>query len=112
MLSAEQPTNCTVKEELKAQWLKSLGYADDKSVIDCDPSASTITFAIDGEQVVRTVVECWTRVMGYHRPVASFNTGKKGEFAERVPFREPVGAPAPERDTRKGHVMRQFLSGI
>ena len=30
----------------------------------------------------------WTRVMGYHRPVASFNIGKKGEHAERVHFRE------------------------
>lgn len=30
--------------------------------------------------------EVWTRVMGYHRPVASFNTGKQGEFAERMPF--------------------------
>lgn len=34
--------------------------------------------------------EIWTRVMGYHRPVSSFNTGKKGEFAERVYFRETV----------------------
>ena len=34
--------------------------------------------------------EIWTRVMGYHRPVSSFNTGKKGEFAERVYFREPA----------------------
>jgi hypothetical protein len=33
--------------------------------------------------------EVWTRVMGYHRPVASFNTGKKGEFAERRHFEEP-----------------------
>jgi hypothetical protein len=33
--------------------------------------------------------EVWTRVMGYHRPVASFNTGKKGEFAERRCFAEP-----------------------
>jgi Anaerobic ribonucleoside-triphosphate reductase len=32
--------------------------------------------------------EVWTRVMGYHRPVASFNTGKKGEFAERLHFEE------------------------
>ncbi|WP_327358555.1 ribonucleoside triphosphate reductase [Streptomyces sp. NBC_01304] len=31
--------------------------------------------------------EVWTRVMGYHRPVASFNIGKKGEHAERLPFR-------------------------
>lgn len=26
--------------------------------------------------------------MGYHRPVASFNTGKRGEFAERRHFEE------------------------
>lgn len=32
--------------------------------------------------------EVWTRVMGYHRPVASFNVGKQGEFAERVHFEE------------------------
>lgn len=34
----------------------------------------------------RQPCEIWTRVMGYHRPVASFNTGKQGEFAERVNF--------------------------
>ncbi len=34
--------------------------------------------------------EVWTRVMGYHRPVSSFNKGKQGEFAERVCFREPA----------------------
>lgn len=28
----------------------------------------------------------WTRVMGYHRPVASFNRGKKGEHKERQHF--------------------------
>ncbi|MFF3976011.1 ribonucleoside triphosphate reductase [Streptomyces sp. NPDC001828] len=38
--------------------------------------------------------EVWTRVMGYHRPVASFNIGKKGEHAERVHFREGAGAVA------------------
>jgi anaerobic ribonucleoside-triphosphate reductase len=32
--------------------------------------------------------EIWTRVMGYHRPVSSFNKGKKGEFAERKFFEE------------------------
>ena len=32
--------------------------------------------------------EVWTRVMGYHRPVSSFNTGKQGEFAERQHFVE------------------------
>lgn len=39
----------------------------------------------------RQLCEVWTRVMGYHRPVASFNIGKKGEHHERCFFRE---APA------------------
>lgn len=30
----------------------------------------------------------YTRVMGYHRPVESFNVGKTGEHAERVKFEE------------------------
>ena len=33
--------------------------------------------------------EVWTRVMGYHRPVTSFNVGKKGEFHERRYFVVP-----------------------
>lgn len=37
----------------------------------------------------RTTCEVWTRVMGYHRPVSSFNKGKRGEYAERVNFAEP-----------------------
>ncbi|MEQ8601630.1 MAG: anaerobic ribonucleoside-triphosphate reductase [Devosia sp.] len=36
----------------------------------------------------RQPCEVWTRVMGYHRPVSSFNRGKKGEFRERRYFRE------------------------
>ncbi len=32
--------------------------------------------------------EVWTRVMGYHRPVSSFNIGKKGEHQERRFFQE------------------------
>jgi hypothetical protein len=36
--------------------------------------------------------EVWTRVMGYHRPVASFNIGKKSEHRERRFFREGCGA--------------------
>ena len=33
--------------------------------------------------------EVWTRVMGYLRPVSSFNTGKQGEFHERTVFVAP-----------------------
>jgi len=40
----------------------------------------------------RQPCEIWTRVMGYHRPVSSFNIGKKGEYKERKFFREPVCA--------------------
>ncbi len=31
----------------------------------------------------------YTRVMGYHRPIESFNIGKKGEHHERIHFEEP-----------------------
>lgn len=30
----------------------------------------------------------YTRVMGYHRPVESFNIGKKGEHSQRKHFSE------------------------
>ena len=40
----------------------------------------------------RQPCEVWTRVMGYHRPVASFNIGKKGEHAERRFFQESFQA--------------------
>lgn len=37
--------------------------------------------------------EIWTRVMGYHRPLSSFNIGKKGEFNERKYFSEHAAQP-------------------
>ena len=40
------------------------------------------------EEHERQRCEVWTRVMGYHRPVASFNIGKQGEFQERTHFEE------------------------
>ncbi len=36
----------------------------------------------------RTRCEVWTRVMGYHRPVSSFNKGKQSEHRERQFFVE------------------------
>ena len=41
------------------------------------------------EDAERTPCEIWTRVMGYHRPIDSFNAGKRAEHAERCYFREP-----------------------
>ena len=45
---------------------------------------------LDDSQRVRC--EIWTRVMGYHRPVTSFNIGKQGEFHERRFFSEQRAA--------------------
>ncbi|AOJ09407.1 hypothetical protein WS71_18850 [Burkholderia mayonis] len=50
-----------------------------------NPTALTAISLSDDE---RQPCEIWTRVMGYHRPVSSFNVGKKGEFHERQYFRE------------------------
>lgn len=36
--------------------------------------------------------QVWTRVMGYFRPVQSFNIGKKGEHRERMMFKENLTA--------------------
>lgn len=40
----------------------------------------------------RQPCEIWSRVMGYCRPVSSWNIGKKGEFAERKYFTERTAA--------------------
>lgn len=48
------------------------------------PLTTPLTLSSDERQPC----EIWTRVMGYHRPMSSFNIGKKGEFHERKYFRE------------------------
>jgi len=63
----------------------------------------SIHAAIDVVDIVlrddeRQPCEVWTRVMGYHRPVASFNVGKKGEHRQRRFFEEAradLGADGP-----------------
>lgn len=49
-----------------------------------DTSCSEIRLNDDERQVC----EVWTRVMGYHRPVSSFNIGKRAEHEERQHFTE------------------------
>ena len=46
---------------------------------------------LEKKQHLRTKCLVYTRVMGYHRPVESFNIGKKGEHKQRVHFRENPG---------------------
>ena len=52
-----------------------------------------LTAAITLTDDERQRCEVWTRVMGYHRPVASFNIGKKGEHLERRFFDEARARP-------------------
>lgn len=57
------------------------------------PSVATNSTPATAPRVIlqnseRQPCEVWTRVMGYHRPVSSFNVGKKGEHKERRFFRE------------------------
>ena len=59
--------------------------------IDCTEQAAEVITLADEE---RQPCEVWTRVMGYHRPVSSFNRGKKSEYAERTCFAEPSGLGA------------------
>ncbi|GLU33676.1 anaerobic ribonucleoside-triphosphate reductase [Trinickia caryophylli] len=60
--------------------------------IDRIQAAPAARIALADEE--RQPCEIWTRVMGYHRPVSSFNTGKKGEFHERKYFVEARTAVA------------------
>ena len=43
---------------------------------------------LDKLQHKRTRCSVWSRVMGYHRPVESFNVGKKQEHTERIFFEQ------------------------
>lgn len=56
--------------------------------VQINPTLEPQTAPIVLRDEERQRCEVWTRVMGYHRPMASFNTGKKGEFHERTYFSE------------------------
>lgn len=43
---------------------------------------------LEANRNLRTKCLVYTRVMGYHRPVESFNIGKKGEHKQRTHFSE------------------------
>ena len=59
------------------------------NTLDMPPLAAEAAPTLRDDE--RQRCEVWTRVMGYHRPVASFNIGKQGEFRERVCFVAPAG---------------------
>jgi hypothetical protein len=47
----------------------------------------------------RTPCEVWSRIMGYHRPVAAWKPGKQAEYRDRRYFREPAMATTPDGRT-------------
>jgi hypothetical protein len=49
-----------------------------------DPPAPTIK---------RIPCEVYSRIVGYVRPVRNWNTGKKQEWKERVPYEQPLCDP-------------------
>ncbi|GLR97414.1 MULTISPECIES: anaerobic ribonucleoside-triphosphate reductase [Bradyrhizobium] len=59
-----------------------------ESIANTTNTDSAVTLSDDERQPC----EVWTRVMGYHRPVSSFNRGKKGEHNERRFFAEARAA--------------------
>lgn len=66
-----------------------------------EPTLTTSAMTLRDDE--RQRCEVWTRVMGYHRPVASFNIGKQGEFSERVYFEQPAALMADAGCGCSGH---------
>ena len=58
---------------------------DANEIEDLDATTMIVTFK-NGEQ--HRLAECYTRVMGYIRPLTEMNIGKKGEHAARKHFTE------------------------
>ena len=56
------------------------------------PSSDPRPLSVSLRDEERQRCEVWTRVMGYHRPVASFNIGKKSEHRVRRFFLESCAA--------------------
>ena len=42
------------------------------------------------EKNKRQPVECFSRAMGFYRPISFFNIGKRAEFEERKTFKEGI----------------------
>ena len=93
---AMKQSGCGQMDFAQTQFLKSKGFAHDKSIVDCSIKDQTVTFD-DG--TVRTVCERWSRTMGYYRPLESWNPGKQQEHRDRRYFREaPLEALALTED--------------
>lgn len=53
-------------------------------------NSTNLKSILELNQEKRTKCLVYTRVMGYHRPVESFNIGKKGEHKQRTYFKQEL----------------------
>lgn len=63
-------------------------------IVDCGDTVCGICDCADEKQIDdedRQPCEVWTRVMGYFRPVAFFNNGKRAEHEQRRFFKTERG---------------------
>ena len=72
----KEPENMEYKQQLKTKELEAKQGLTDRAEI------------LRALQNKRTNCTVWTRVMGYHRPVETFNIGKTQEHKEREYFKE------------------------
>ena len=62
------------------------GMMSDKAVAAAD-EAEAADGAAEGEGVVRVPCQIFSRVMGYLRPLESWNVGKRQEFRDRKVYK-------------------------
>jgi anaerobic ribonucleoside-triphosphate reductase len=67
-------------------------YMNRPSIIESEEQESDtihrVSLSVQIRNEERTECEIWSRVMGYHRPINSYNTGKASEYRDRVPFED------------------------
>lgn len=66
---------------------------------EAPPDGCPADYLTDAE---RQPCEVWSRVMGYCRPVASWNVGKRAEWRERTFFTEASSARLMAPESRQG----------
>ncbi len=62
-----------------------------KKIMNMETLKNERILVLEQYQQNRSKCLVYTRVMGYHRPVESFNIGKQGEHKQRTLFKEGYG---------------------
>ena len=57
-----------------------------KNIIKRGVSMNKSTTTTNNNPTIKVPVECYSRVVGYFRPVSQWNKGKQAEFGDRMEF--------------------------